>query len=104
MPVRYHPPAPADLLPVPGVTLGAAAAKIKNWQRDDLLLDVEAQPGRPGEGLEVNVGSEGEGFTASERRHGLRSTIGECSADIETQRQRAPGKQTHREVERRRAA
>jgi glutamate N-acetyltransferase/amino-acid N-acetyltransferase len=38
MPVRYRPPAPADLLPVPGVTLGAAAAKIKNWQRDDLLL------------------------------------------------------------------
>ena len=38
MPVRYIPPRPEDLLPVPGVTLGAAAAKIKNWQRDDVLL------------------------------------------------------------------
>ena len=38
MPVRYTPPAPADLLPVAGVTLGAAAARIKNWQRDDVLL------------------------------------------------------------------
>ena len=38
MPVRYTSPRPQDLLPVPGVTLGAAAAKIKNWQRDDVLL------------------------------------------------------------------
>jgi glutamate N-acetyltransferase / amino-acid N-acetyltransferase len=38
MPVRYTPPRPEDLLPVPGVTLGTAAAKIKNWTRDDLLL------------------------------------------------------------------
>ena len=38
MPVRYTPPRPADLLPVPGVRLGTAAAKIKNWQRDDVLL------------------------------------------------------------------
>jgi len=38
MPVRYTPPRPADLLPVAGVTLGTAAAKIKNWQRDDVLL------------------------------------------------------------------
>jgi len=38
MPVRYTPPRPGDLLPVPGVTLGTAAAKIKNWQRDDVLL------------------------------------------------------------------
>jgi len=40
MPVRYTPPKPSDLLPVPGVALGTAAAKIKNWQRDDLLLVV----------------------------------------------------------------
>jgi glutamate N-acetyltransferase / amino-acid N-acetyltransferase len=38
MPVRYTPPKPGDLLPVPGATLGTAAAKIKNWQRDDVLL------------------------------------------------------------------
>ena len=38
MPVRYTPPRPDDLLPVEGVSLGTAPAKIKNWQRDDLLL------------------------------------------------------------------
>ncbi len=38
MPVRYTPPRPDDLLPVKGVSLGTAPAKIKNWQRDDLLL------------------------------------------------------------------
>ncbi len=38
MPVNYTPPRAADLLPVPGVTLGTAAAKIKNWTRDDVLL------------------------------------------------------------------
>ncbi|HET7032129.1 MAG TPA: bifunctional glutamate N-acetyltransferase/amino-acid acetyltransferase ArgJ [Casimicrobiaceae bacterium] len=38
MPVRYTPPRPEELLPVKGVALGTAAAKIKNWQRDDLLL------------------------------------------------------------------
>jgi glutamate N-acetyltransferase / amino-acid N-acetyltransferase len=40
MPVRYTPPAPGDLLPVPGVALGTAAARIKDWQRDDVLLAV----------------------------------------------------------------
>ena len=38
MPVRYTPPHPDDLLPVPGVRLGTAAAKIKSWSRDDVLL------------------------------------------------------------------
>jgi glutamate N-acetyltransferase/amino-acid N-acetyltransferase len=38
MPVGYTPPRPADLLPVAGVRLGTAAAKIKNWSRDDVLL------------------------------------------------------------------
>src|SRR5512137_2405996 len=40
MPVRYTPPAPSDLLPVPGAALGTAAGRIKNWQRDDVLLVV----------------------------------------------------------------
>jgi glutamate N-acetyltransferase/amino-acid N-acetyltransferase len=31
-------PRPDDLLPVEGVSIGTAPAKIKNWQRDDLLL------------------------------------------------------------------
>jgi glutamate N-acetyltransferase/amino-acid N-acetyltransferase len=38
MPVRYTPPRPEDLLPVPGVRLGTAAARIKNWQRDDVVI------------------------------------------------------------------
>ena len=38
MPVRYTPPTAEQLLPVPGVLLGTAAARIKNWQRDDVLL------------------------------------------------------------------
>ncbi len=50
MPVRYTPPAPADLLPVPGVTLGTAAARIKNWQRDDVLLALFA-PGTTAAGV-----------------------------------------------------
>ncbi len=40
MPVNYVPPTADALLPVPGVTLGAAAARIKNWSRDDVLLVV----------------------------------------------------------------
>ena len=40
MPVRYTPPRPEDLLPVPGVMLGTAAARVKNWDRDDVLLAV----------------------------------------------------------------
>jgi glutamate N-acetyltransferase / amino-acid N-acetyltransferase len=40
VPVRYTPPAPDDLLPVPGALLGTAAGRIKNWQRDDVLLVV----------------------------------------------------------------
>jgi glutamate N-acetyltransferase/amino-acid N-acetyltransferase len=38
MPVNYRPPSPEDLLPVPGVSLGTAPARIKKWSRDDLLL------------------------------------------------------------------
>ena len=50
MPVRYTPPRPEDLLPVPGVRLGAAAAKMKNWQRDDVLL-VAFDPGTVAAGV-----------------------------------------------------
>jgi glutamate N-acetyltransferase/amino-acid N-acetyltransferase len=38
VPVRYHPPAPSDLLPVAGVRLGTARGHIKKWERDDVLL------------------------------------------------------------------
>ena len=44
MPVNYTPPTADALLPVPGIALGTAAAKIKNWDRDDVLL-VVADPG-----------------------------------------------------------
>jgi len=50
MPVRYTPPTPDQLLPVPGVTLGTAAAKIKNWERDDVLLAV-FEPGTAAAGV-----------------------------------------------------
>ncbi len=50
MPVRYTPPGPDQLLAVPGVLLGTAAAKIKKWQRDDLLLAV-FDPGTTGAGV-----------------------------------------------------
>ena len=40
MPVNYTPPAADSLLPVPGIGLGATAARIKNWDRDDVLLVV----------------------------------------------------------------
>jgi glutamate N-acetyltransferase/amino-acid N-acetyltransferase len=38
MPVNYAPPAPESLLAVAGVELGTAAAGIKKWTRDDVLL------------------------------------------------------------------
>ena len=44
MPVRLAPPKPESLLPVPGIALGAAVAKIKSWMRDDVVLIV-ADPG-----------------------------------------------------------
>ena len=50
MPVRYTPPRREDLLPVPGVKLGTAAARIKNWQRDDVLL-VAFDPGTVAAGV-----------------------------------------------------
>jgi len=50
MPVRYIPPTAESLLPVPGVTLGAAAGKIKNWDRNDVLL-VVCEPGTVAAGV-----------------------------------------------------
>ena len=49
MPVRYKGPT-GELLPVQGVTLGPAAARIKNWQRDDILL-VTCEPGTVAAGV-----------------------------------------------------
>ena len=50
MPVGYTPPTQEDLLPVPGVALGTAAARIKNWDRDDVLL-VVCDPGTVAAGV-----------------------------------------------------
>ena len=50
MPVNYTPPTPDSLLPVPGVALGAVAARIKNWDRDDVLL-VACDPGTAAAGV-----------------------------------------------------
>ena len=48
--VRYAPPTADSLLPVPGVVLGPAAAKIKNWDRNDVLL-VVCDPGTVAAGV-----------------------------------------------------
>src|SRR5918995_1235841 len=50
MPVRYTPPTPDSLLPIQGIALGAAAARIKNWQRNDVLL-VTCEPGTVAAGV-----------------------------------------------------
>ena len=50
MPVNYTPPTPEQLLPVAGAALGTAAARIKNWSRDDLLL-VSLAPGTQAAGV-----------------------------------------------------
>src|SRR3712207_4248905 len=50
MPVRYRPPAAADLLPVPGVRLGTARGEIKKWNREDVLL-VALNPGAHAAGV-----------------------------------------------------
>jgi glutamate N-acetyltransferase/amino-acid N-acetyltransferase len=50
MPVRYTPPTPETLLPVQGIALGPAAGRIKNWQRDDVLL-VTCAPGTVAAGV-----------------------------------------------------
>src|SRR5450755_2322822 len=50
MPVNYTPPTPEQLLPVRGITLGTAAAAIKRWTRDDVLL-VKLSPGSHASGV-----------------------------------------------------
>jgi glutamate N-acetyltransferase/amino-acid N-acetyltransferase len=50
MPVNYTPPMPEQLLPVRGVTLGTAAAGIKRWTRDDVVL-VKLSPGSHASGV-----------------------------------------------------
>jgi len=50
MPVNYTPPTPEQLLPVRGITLGTAAAGIKRWTRDDVLL-IELSPGSHASGV-----------------------------------------------------
>jgi glutamate N-acetyltransferase / amino-acid N-acetyltransferase len=50
MPVKYAPPTAESLLPVPGITLGTSAAKIRNWDRDDVVL-VVAEPGTVAAGV-----------------------------------------------------
>jgi glutamate N-acetyltransferase / amino-acid N-acetyltransferase len=50
MPVNYTPPTPEQLMPVPGVTLGTAAARIKGWSRDDLVL-MSLAPGTQAAGV-----------------------------------------------------
>ena len=50
MPVGYTPPTQESLLPVPGVALGTAAARVKNWDRDDVLL-VVCDPGTVAAGV-----------------------------------------------------
>ena len=50
MPVNYLPPTPEDMLPVGGVSLGTAAARIKNWSRDDVVL-IGLDPGSRAAGV-----------------------------------------------------
>lgn len=50
MPVNYTPPTADALLPVPGIALGTAAAKIKAWDRDDVVV-VVAAPGTVAAGV-----------------------------------------------------
>ena len=50
MPVNYTPPTADSLLAVPGIALGTAAAKIKRWDRDDVVL-VVAEPGTVAAGV-----------------------------------------------------
>lgn len=50
MPVNYPPPTPEPVLVVPGVALGTAPARIKNWSRADLLL-VHLAPGTQAAGV-----------------------------------------------------
>lgn len=50
MPVNLLPPTAETLLPVAGVRLGTSAARIKNWDRDDVVLAV-CDPGTVAAGV-----------------------------------------------------
>jgi glutamate N-acetyltransferase / amino-acid N-acetyltransferase len=50
MPVRYTPPTAESLLPVAGIALGATSGRIKNWQRNDVVL-VTCAPGTAAAGV-----------------------------------------------------
>ncbi|MEO6928991.1 MAG: bifunctional glutamate N-acetyltransferase/amino-acid acetyltransferase ArgJ [Casimicrobiaceae bacterium] len=50
MPVNYSPPSPQSLLPVKGVRLGTASARIKDWERDDVVL-IACDPGTAAAGV-----------------------------------------------------
>jgi glutamate N-acetyltransferase/amino-acid N-acetyltransferase len=50
MPVNYTPPPPESLRPVAGVELGTAAARVKKWDRDDVVL-VALAPGSQAAGV-----------------------------------------------------
>jgi glutamate N-acetyltransferase/amino-acid N-acetyltransferase len=50
MPVRYNAPTVDSLLPVPGISLGPAAGRIKKWDRNDVLL-VACEPGPAAAGV-----------------------------------------------------
>src|SRR5690348_7275378 len=50
LPVHYKPQAAESLSPVPGIALGTAPARIKNWDRDDVVL-VVADPGSVAAGV-----------------------------------------------------
>jgi glutamate N-acetyltransferase / amino-acid N-acetyltransferase len=75
MPVNYTPPTTDALLPVPGIALGTAAAKIKTWDRDDVVL-VVAEPGTVAAGV----------FT---RNRFCAAPVTVSRAHLEAQRQRA---------------
>ena len=50
MAVNYAPPTPESLRAVPGIRLGTAAAHVKNWERDDVVL-IEAAAGTRAAGV-----------------------------------------------------
>ena len=50
MVVNYAPPTPESLRAVPGIRLGTAAAHVKNWERDDVVL-IEAAAGTRAAGV-----------------------------------------------------
>ena len=77
MPVNYTPPTADSLLPVPGIALGTTAARIKAWERDDVLL-VVAAPGTVAGGV----------FT---QNRFCAAPVTVCRSHLATQRERGIG-------------